>query len=102
MAALSTIALVTAATVAAGATVSSAIEAKKAGKEQKAATKKAEATALAETKKQEALALSEKKKADTKLEEQRARILKGQTGKGGLLFGSELGVEDEAKKLTLG
>ena len=53
MAALSTIVLVTAATVAAGATVSSAIEAKKSGKEQAAANKRAEATALAETKKQE-------------------------------------------------
>ena len=92
-------------TVAGAATVAGAVEAKKSGKEQKEATKRAEATALAATKKQEKLALAEKKAADTKLEEQRARILKGQTRKGGLLFGSELGVannEDFVKKTTLG
>lgn len=95
-------ALIASLVVSAAAQTYTAVETKKAGKEQKEATKKAEATALAETKKQEALALSEKKKADTKLEEQRARILKGQTNKGGLLFGSELGVDDETKKTTLG
>ena len=102
MAAVSTVVLATAATLAAGATISSAVEARKAGKLQEHISKQTEAVAKANQKKQEALALKEKKAADTKLEEQRARILKGQTGKGGLLFGSELGVEDETKKTTLG
>ena len=66
------------------------------------ANKKSEAAAIAAQKKQETFAQSEKKKADTKLEEQRSRILKGQQGKGGLLFGSELGVTGDTKKQTLG
>jgi ribosomal protein L9 len=90
------------AAVGAGVAVKGAIDAKKARKEQAAANEKSEAAALAATKEQEALALAEKKKADTKLEQQRARILKGQTGRGGLLFGEETGVTDTTRKQTLG
>ena len=89
--------LIGAATGAAG-----AVQARKGRKAQAAANEKSEAAALAATKEQEALALTEKKKADTKLEQQRARILKGQTGRGGLLFSEETGVTDTTRKQTLG
>lgn len=102
MAAISTIVLASAAAIGAGAAVTGAVEAKKGRKAQAAANAKSEAAALAATKEQEALALTEKKKADTKLEQQRARILKGQTGRGGLLFGEETGVTDTTRKQTLG
>ena len=99
MAAISTVALVIGAAAAVGGVVIS----EEARKDAKAATARSEASAREAQAEQEAVALSEKKAADTKLEEQRARILKGQQGRGGLLFGSELGVTDEATtKTTLG
>lgn len=99
MAALTTVALVVGATAAVGGVAVSA----KAASEQKKATARSEEEARKVQAEQEALALSEKKAADTKLEEQRTRILKGQQGRGGLLFGSELGVTDEdTTKTALG
>ena len=86
--------------VTAGASIYGAVEAHKQGKRQERATKRSETAAATAQAEQEAFALEEKKVADTKLEEQRARILKGQQGRGGLLFGSELGTQD--KKQTLG
>ena len=97
MAAISTIALVTAATAA----VAGAGIAYQAGEEQKKANEKAEDRAEAAQAEQEALALQEKKAADLNLKESQQRLMKGTSGRSGLLFGSEPGVDD-TKQTTLG
>ena len=78
--------------------------ARDARKAQEAAAAKAEAAAKAAQQQQQQLAAEEAAAADLKLEEQRARILKGKQGRGGLLFGGELGVsgDDTTKAKTLG
>ena len=68
--------------------------------EQEKATKRAENRAIEAQQEQEAVALEEQTASDKKLEEARARIVKGRQGRGGLLFGSELGTEN--LKTTLG
>ena len=94
--------LAAAAVVTAVAATYSAYQAEEGRKDTKAANKRTEARAVEAQQEQEALAEVEQQEADVKLEEQRARILKGQKGRGGLLFGSELGVTDETTKTTLG
>lgn len=79
--------------------VYSATQARKSRKRQERATDKAEAQAEESQAEQEALANEEKKVADTKLEEQRSKILKGKQGRRSLLFGDELGVTDKNKTL---
>lgn len=89
-----------AAVVGAGAAAYGAKASHDARKAQAQANKKAEKAAIEAQAQQEALAAEEQATADLKLEEQRARIVKGKQGRRGLLFGSELGVEDgKSKKL---
>lgn len=97
MAAISTIALV----VGAAAAVGGAYTAYAAGEDQKDANAKAEAAARKAQDEQAALAAEEEKAAALKLKDQQARLVRGKQGRGGLLFGSELGVQDD-KASTLG
>ena len=87
--------------ITAAAGVAGAVTAYQAGEDQEDAIKKQEAAARAAQAEQEALALTEKKEADKKVAEAQQRLLKGSTGGGGLLYGSELGVTDD-KSQTLG
>ena len=65
---------------------------------------KAEAAAKKAQDEQAALAASEEATAAEKLKDQQARLVRGRQGRGGLLFGSELGTEDSTtnKASTLG
>lgn len=74
-------------------------------KEQKAATEKAEKEARGIQAEEEALALKEEKTASEKLRRQQQRLLKGKSGRTGLLFGTELGATEsngEPTAQTLG
>lgn len=85
----------------AGAATYNASESRNARKDQQAANAKAEKRAVEAQEELAALAVAEKETADMKIEEQRARMLKGKRGRSGLLFGNELGVQP-AKTKTLG
>ena len=98
MAAFSTIALV----IGAAAAVGGAYTSYEAGKDQKDANEKAQRAAQAAQAEQAALAADEEKAAALKLKDQQARLVRGKQGRGGLLFGSELGVQDDDKASTLG
>lgn len=69
-------------------------ESRESRKDQEKAIKKSEAVAEEALEEQEDLAKKEKKEADAQLEKARARMIKSQQGRGGLLFGSETGTED--------
>lgn len=91
--------------VTAGAAAYSAVEAKKARKDQASANAKAEKRAQEAQDAQAELAAEEEATAAEKLKDQQARLVRGRQGRGGLLFGSELGVQDgtdDAKASTLG
>lgn len=81
------------------ATVYSADQSRKSRKDAKDNMDRIEKRASESQAEQEALANEEKKVADTKLEEQRSKILKGKQGRRSLLFGDELGVTDKNKTL---
>jgi len=91
--------IVGALTAAAG--VAGAVTSYKAGEAQEDALKKQQKEAEKAQAKQEALAIKEKKASDLQLKEGQQRLLKGATGRGGLLYGSELGTGD-AQATTLG
>ena len=61
-------------------------------------------TLLEELARHKPIAAEEEAAAAEKLKEQQARLVRGRQGRGGLLFGSELGVQDgtEDKATTLG
>ncbi len=86
----------------AASTAYSASEARKSRESQAAAQAKAEAEARRVQEEQAALASEEEAAAAEKLKEQQARLIRGRKGRGGLLFGSELGVEETDKAATLG
>ena len=101
IAATSVLAWATAATAAVG--VYSAVQQKKARKDQKNANAQAEQRARQAQAEQETLALKEKKASSRKLRDEQARLIHGTSGRSGLLFGSELGItDDKQKKQTLG
>jgi len=70
----------------------------KAGKEQKKALEAQEEEARLAQEEQEALALKEEKAAALKVKEGQKRLIKG-ASRGGLLYGSELGVEEKTQAL---
>ncbi len=93
-----------AAVTVAAASVYSAYETREARKDQEDANAKAEAAAKKVQDEQAALAAEEEAAAAEALKEQQARLIRGRQGRGGLLFGSELGTEDSTdnKASTLG
>ena len=91
----------TALVIAAIAGVASAGVSYQAGEDQKKANDEARRNAEAAQAEQAALAAEEEKAAALKLKDQQARLVRGKQGRGGLLFGSELGVQDD-KATTLG
>jgi hypothetical protein len=93
-------AIVAAAVVGAVAAGYTAYESHQAGKEQKKQAERAEFSAREAQAKQEKIAIADKKASDLALKEQQQKMMKGTSGRTGLLFGSELGTED--KKTTLG
>lgn len=99
-------ALIAAAVVSAGATAYSVTEQQKARKDQAAAQAKAEAEAKRVQDEQAAFAAKEKADAEAALAAEQQSAAKKRSGRGGLLFGGELGVqpttEDENKRTTLG
>lgn len=78
-----------------------AVSAYQAGEDQEDALKAQRRAAEKAQADQKALADKEKKAADLKAKDAQQRLLKGATGGGGLLYGSELGVTDD-KTDTLG
>lgn len=97
-------ALVAAAVIGAGATAYSAKEQRDARKEQAAAQKKAAEEQRRLQEEQAAQAAKEKAEAEAALKAQQDAIKAQQDvkrgGRGGLLFGSELGVTDESEQAT--
>ena len=84
---------VTMAVIAAAGTTATTIEQRKARKAQQKALDNSERMARESQAEQESLALQEKKTASSKLRDQQQRLLRASTGRGGLLFGSETGVQ---------
>ena len=97
-------ALVAAAVVSAGATAYGAIEQKKGLKEQAASQREAAEKQRKLQEEQAAQAAKEKAEAEAKLQAEQAQAAKAldakRGGRGGLLFGSELGVTDESGQTT--
>lgn len=82
------------------ATVASGVTSYRAGEEAKKQASRAEKKAATAQAEQEKMAIADKKASDLALKEQQQKMVKGTSGRTGLLFGSELGTED--KKQTLG
>jgi len=72
----------------------------KSAKSQKKAYQAQEAAAKSEQEKQRKFAEEQKKAEAEKLRQANARLLKGRTNKGGLLFGSEVGTDQGQPQTT--
>ncbi len=83
------------------ATVAGAVETSKQVKKQEEEAKKSRVAATLAQDEQEALAEEEKKRSSEELAESQRRLIKGTSGRTGLLFGAETGV-DTNLKTTLG